>query len=99
MCSIFIIFIATPNCTTKPMYIALESKKEVVISLECSGVPTPTYQWFKNGIKVPGQVSSSYIEYINDKSIQTPLASTSGTYSCELRNMAGSYNWMEATIG
>lgn len=90
-----VVTVATPNCSTKPLYIALESSKEIVISLECSGVPEPTYQWFKNGIKVPGQTRSSYVETLSEKSI----VYASGTYSCELRNMAGLYNWMEATVG
>jgi hypothetical protein len=49
------------------------------------------FQWYKNGYLVPGLVGQALImENVN--------TSHSGTYSCDVQNIAGGFVWLEATI-
>ena len=84
--------IVPPVCSTKPMWVLLQKGKELIIPLDCNiGAPEPIYQWYRNGIKLTNQTKRSYYE-------ESASLSSAGTYSCELKNIAGSYLWMEATI-
>ena len=74
------------------MWVLLQLGKELIIPLDCEiGLPEPSYQWYRNGIKLVNQTKKSYYE-------ESATIASAGTYSCELRNIAGSYMWMEATI-
>jgi len=48
-----------------------------------SGTPTPTYQWRKNGVAIPGATGSSY-------TLANPAASDAGSYTLVATNSAGS---------
>ena len=58
---------------------------------DCEGTPTPSFQWFKNGMKLLNETRHTYYE-------EAATSASAGTYSCEIVNMAGSLIWMEATI-
>ena len=74
------------------MWISLELGREILIELDdCEGIPTPTYQWFKNGVKLVNETKNTYYE-------EYAKTGSAGTYSCEVVNMAGEFVWMEATI-
>ncbi len=88
---IFNYLLAPPSCNTRPMYLAYVPGEELIFGLDCIGMPPPTYQWFKNGILVPGQTRAFYFE-------RSASYQSSGTYSCVLKNMVGEYTWTEATI-
>ena len=53
--------------------------------------PAPFVRWFRNGYELPGETEMSY-------SVREVNATHSGTYSCELKNIAGSFLWLEATL-
>ena len=61
------------------------------ITVIADGLPAPSYQWYRNGVKLKGEVRSSISSKFVEKSY-------SGTYSCELQNIAGKYLWLEATV-
>jgi hypothetical protein len=61
------------------------------ITLVAEGAPTPSYQWYRNGVPLNGETKSS----VYAKNVDS---SYSGTYSCELQNIAGKYVWLEATV-
>lgn len=52
------------------------------ISVTASGVPSPTYQWYKDDIVISGATNSSYSFYMS--------ISYAGTYKCVLTNVVGS---------
>lgn len=61
------------------------------ITVVAEGAPTPTYQWYRNGVLLKGETKRS----IYAKSVDSTY---SGTYSCELQNIAGKFVWLEATV-
>lgn len=61
------------------------------ITLVAEGAPTPSYQWYRNGVPLNGETKSS----IYARNVDSTY---SGTYSCELQNIAGKYVWLEATV-
>lgn len=61
------------------------------ISINCTANPPATYQWFKNGVLVPQQTSSTFFEAKLD-------VDSSGTYSCDVHNLVGSVTWLEASV-
>lgn len=63
----------------------------VFINLQVEGFPPPQFQWYKNGYTMDGVTGQSLIM---DNVNQTH----SGTYSCEVQNIAGGLIWLEATI-
>jgi hypothetical protein len=87
------VFVAPPVCSNQPpMWISLQLGKEIVIELdECTGTPAPLFQWYKNGMKLANETRNTYYE-------EYATSTSAGTYSCVLMNMAGTLNWMEATI-
>lgn len=54
------------------------------INLTCSaeGYPPPTYQWYKDGVLIPGETQSFLY-------IPETLPSDRGNYSCEASNIRG----------
>jgi hypothetical protein len=81
-----------PSSKTKPKHLILNAgASQLYLHVQVDGAPSPAIQWFKNGIPIPNEVKSNLIVNNVDKSHE-------GTYSCELRNMAGSYTWLEATV-
>ena len=88
-------FVSTeiPRVNTKPSYQELKAGKSLFLNLAVEGYPPPSYQWYKNGYaleEVEAQLASYYIESVN--------TTHSGTYSCEVSNIAGSVLWLEATV-
>jgi hypothetical protein len=55
------------------------------------GSPAPTFQWFRNGFPLPGETGATYAATHID-------ASHMGTYSCELKNVAGKFIWHEVAV-
>jgi hypothetical protein len=63
----------------------------VFLHIKAEGSPEPTIQWFKNGYLVPGALGPIYhLDNVNK--------SHEGTYTCEVKNMAGSFIWQEAAV-
>lgn len=86
------LFLVAPSCKTKPKHLILHAgASQLYLHVQVDGAPSPSIQWFKNGIPIPNEVKSNLIVNNVDKSHE-------GTYSCELRNMAGTYTWLEATV-
>ncbi len=89
----FFFLVEIPKVYTKPSYQELKSGKSLYLSLQADGYPLPSYQWFKNGYAIEGpeaQQPAYVIDVVN--------ISHSGTYSCEISNIAGSVIWLEASV-
>ena len=81
-----------PSAKTKPSYLTLPSGARLFISMQgIEGSPAPAYQWYKNGIALPGETNAAYTALKVDRSY-------SGTYSCELSNVAGQFVWQEVAV-
>ncbi len=55
------------------------------------GLPQPKYQWRKNGVDLPGQVS-------NNLYFEKTSWDHAGTYTCKVYNVAGTTEWEELTL-
>ena len=90
--NLFLLFYAEePKVLTKPISQRMKEGSTVFINLQVEGFPPPQFQWYKNGYTMDGVTGQSLIM---DNVNQTH----SGTYSCEVQNIAGGLIWLEATI-
>ncbi|MBL9032620.1 MAG: immunoglobulin domain-containing protein [Phycisphaerae bacterium] len=55
----------------------------VALTVSVSGAPTPTLQWRKNGINIPGATGTTY-------AFNNATSANSGTYDCVATNSCGS---------
>lgn len=76
---------------TKTSYEELPLGGSLFFSLTVDGIPPPTYQWYKNGYAVNHQTNQVL-------TIHRANTSHSGTYSCDIQNIAGSLLWLELTV-
>lgn len=61
------------------------------LNLAAEGTPPPLFQWYRNGYLVPGLTGMALLmEDVN--------SSHSGTYSCDVQNIAGGFLWLEASV-
>lgn len=70
---------------------ALLAGSSVTITAATSGSPMPTFQWRKNGVKIPGATSASYrINRVNP--------SDAGTYTLVATNAAGAATSVDVVL-
>lgn len=75
----------------KPSHHQIQAGTTMFLNLGAEGTPPPIYQWYKNGYPVPGLTGPALLmEGVN--------SSHSGTYSCEVQNIAGGFVWLEASV-
>jgi hypothetical protein len=80
-----------PRIRNRPFYQEIKAGKPFYLPLEVEAVPTASFQWFKNGYPLPDQRQSVLL-------LESVDVSSTGTYSCEVVNVAGKLLWLEATI-
>lgn len=80
-----------PTIRSKPTYSDLEIGKPFLVSLSADGFPSPSYQWYQNGLPL-------HTERSNKLYFAAVELRHSGTYSCLIQNVAGSVIWLEATL-
>jgi hypothetical protein len=64
----------------------------VVFSFSATGTPTPTYQWFRNGVAVASATNATLV-------IKNATAANAGNYTCTATNPSGSVTSGGATLG
>lgn len=74
--------IETPLISSAPTNLLLNVGDPASFSVTASGVPDPTYQWYKNNVPIPGATGTSY-------SIASVVLTNIGTYSVVVSNAAG----------
>lgn len=87
----FFLLLEKPKIKNRPFYQELKSGKTFYLKLDVDAIPPPSFQWFRNGYKLDGYNKQELFLDILD-------TSHSGTYSCEVSNLAGTYLWLEATL-
>lgn len=80
-----------PISSSKAVYLTLGMGASLYLHIKAEGVPEPSLQWYKNGFVLPGQNRPVlHIHSVNKFD--------EGTYTCELRNIAGTYVWQEGAV-
>jgi len=83
---------SAPTITTQPSNQTVTAGQTATFSLVATGVPAPSYQWYKNGASIGSATSSSYT---------TPVTTSldNGTsFYCQVSNVAGSVSSSTATL-
>jgi hypothetical protein len=74
--------IVTPAISSAPTNLLLNLGDPANFSVTASGVPQPTYQWYKNNVPIPGATATNY-------SIASVVFTNIGSYSVVVSNAAG----------
>lgn len=70
-----------------------------MLQLQYTGHPTPSFEWLKNGFPVSkSPLASEYQLRENSLVVDRVKKHHAGTYTCKVKNIAGEYLWLEATI-
>lgn len=80
-----------PVFTTQPQDATVTAGASVTLTAAASGVPTPTYQWKKDGVEITGATNAT----LSFSSVQTTDA---GTYSVVATNSAGTATSSDAVL-
>ena len=72
-----------PVITTQPVAQVVAAGGTAIFSAEAAGTPSPTYQWQKNGLNIPGAINNLY-------SIANCTTADEGSYTVVATNAAGS---------
>jgi hypothetical protein len=68
------------------------ANRSTTLSVIAIGSPAPTYQWFKDGVEIPGATSADYV-------IPLMAASDAGAYFARVSNPIGTVDSRTATVG
>ncbi len=74
---------SAPAFTVQPKSRSMPAGSSVTFTAAASGSPTPTYQWMKNGVSIPGATGASYL-------VSPVRPRDAGTYTVVATNAAGS---------
>jgi hypothetical protein len=80
-----------PNILTQPTNQTAAPGEAIAFLVSATGIPTPTYQWRKNGVNISGATNAIY-------SIGSTLPSDNGIYSVLVTTPAGSLLSSNATL-
>ena len=83
--------IVPPQITTEPTNVVVTNTEPASFSVTATGVPTPGYQWEKNGSPILNATNATY-------TIASASPSNMGTYSVTITNSAGSTNSVSVTL-
>jgi PKD repeat protein len=80
-----------PNILTNPVSTTVTAGVSATFNVVATGIPTPNYQWLKNGATISGATSISL-------TISNAHCADAGTYSVIVSNIAGSVTSSNATL-
>lgn len=72
-----------PNILSQPTNQTVSAGQSAVFAVSATGLPTPTYQWRKNGVNISNATNATY-------AIGSSLPTDSGTYTVLVTTPAGS---------
>ena len=72
-----------PTITTQPQGYAVEAGASVTLTSAAEGLPSPAYQWYRNGVLISGATDPALI-------ITEATALDAGTYTLQATNIVGS---------
>lgn len=80
-----------PAVITPPADVTVAAGGDASLSLLASGNAAPSYQWFKDGLLLPGETSSSL-------AIDNASVADAGTYTVRVSNASGGFFTAPATV-
>jgi hypothetical protein len=85
------VMVQAPVITTQPASQSVLGGGSVALSVTASGVPSPTYQWKRDGVDIPGATNSTLA--LNDVTL-----ADAGSYKVIVRNFAGNATSLPARL-
>jgi len=80
-----------PNITGQPADATVSYGQSTNFSVSATGIPDPTYQWYQNGLPIPGATGANY-------SITSAVRTNGGNYTVVVSNGSGSVTSVVATL-
>ena len=80
-----------PSITTQPVSQTVATGGTVTLTAGASGTPAPTYQWYLNGILIPGATNATL-------TISNAQAANAGSYTVTITNSAGTVTTTAASL-
>jgi len=80
-----------PNITGQPANVTVSHGQSTNFSVSATGIPDPTYQWYQNGLPIPGATGANY-------SIASAVRTNGGNYTVAVNNGSGSVTSVVATL-
>jgi hypothetical protein len=80
-----------PNITGQPAEATVSYGQSTNFSVSATGIPDPTYQWYQNGLPIPGATGANY-------SITSAVRTNGGNYTVVVSNGSGSVTSVVATL-
>ncbi len=80
-----------PTFTEQPESQAVNASSAVTFTAAATGNPTPTYQWRKNGVAIPGATAATL-------TLSSVTTTTAGTYTVLANNTGGTVTSAAATL-
>ncbi len=92
ICTVLLFNVTVPPISrSKHVYSDVVYGSSVLLHIKPEGIPEPTLQWYRNGYLLPSHTKAILkIDNVNK--------SHEGTYTCVLRNTAGTFVWQEAAV-
>lgn len=74
---------AAPTATSQPTSQTLASGSTVVFSFGATGSPTPTFQWYRDGVAISSGINATLV-------VSGATGAAAGSYTCKATNSSGS---------
>jgi autotransporter-associated beta strand protein len=80
-----------PNIIGQPANATVSHGQSTNFSVSATGIPEPTFQWYQNGLPIPGAIGNNY-------SIASAVRTNGGNYTVVVSNGSGSVTSIVATL-
>ncbi len=82
---------ATPSISAQPAPVTVNVGAAINLEVTATGIPTPTYQWFKNNVAIDGATAATY-------TITSATTADIGNYSVDVINSIGTLRSADAGV-